>query len=49
VLDNWFSRSVNSTVEIDDNLVDEASFTFFEEVIEGFFKLVEYSRVLDEL
>ena len=47
MLDDSSSRRVDSTVKIDDNLVDKSSFTFFEEMVEWFFKLMENSSVLD--
>jgi hypothetical protein len=34
MLNDSSSRSVDSTVKIDDNLVDKSSLTFFEEMVE---------------
>ena len=48
MLNDSSSRSVDSTVKIDDNLVDKSSLTFFEEMVEWFFKLMENSSVLDK-
>jgi hypothetical protein len=47
VLDDSSSRRVNSAIEIHNNLIDETSFTFFEEVVEGLFELVELTGLLD--
>ena len=48
MLNDSSSRSIDSTVKIDDNLVDKSSFAFFEEMVEWFFKLMENSSVLNK-
>ena len=48
MLDDSPSRSIDSTVKIDDNLVDKSSFAFFKEMVERFFKLMENSSVLNK-
>ena len=48
MLDDSSSRSIDSTVKIDDNLIDKSSFAFFEEMVEWFFKLMENSSVLNK-
>ena len=49
VADDNSSRSIKSTEHIDNQFVCEASLTLVEEMVEGFFKLLEHSSVLDQL
>jgi len=44
-----FTRSVNSAVHSNDQLISEASLAFFEEVVEGSFEFLKDSSVLDEV
>ena len=43
------ARLIDPAVKIDNELIDEASFTFFKEVAEAFLKLFELRSLQDEL
>ena len=46
VTDDNLTRSIKSTIHIDDKLVGKAPFAFIKEVIKGFFKVTKHSGAL---
>ena len=47
ITDDSLAWSINSTIEINDELIDESSLTFFKEMFELSFELVEDFSVFD--
>jgi len=49
VANNHSSRGVKPAEHIDNELVSKTSFAFVEEMVERLFKLLEHSRILNQL